>query len=151
MTITFSINNSPNNQVFKNLTEVGSFEGKLRNETSIFSPTIIITIPNSEILTPLAEANYFYISDFHRKYFLTEFIVQNSQLVKISGEVDVISTYADDIVKWSGIIRKQALDYNMYLNDGSLKCYQNPYIKVINFPAGFSEYNYVMAIAGGGG
>ena len=58
-------------------------------------------------------------------------------------------SFIDDILANTCIISKQEKDYNLYLNDDSLKVLQNPLISCWEFPHGFGEdYEYVMVCAG---
>ena len=60
----------------------------------------------------------------------------------------MLSTYADSIIELSGIIKRQENNWNLYLNDGSFKIYQNPIVQVKSFPNGFTEQEFVLSIAG---
>ena len=71
-------------------------------------------------------------------------------VVEISGHVDVLSTYATEIRANRGITSRQERNWNLFLNDGSLRAYQDPYVTPYPFPAGFtSARSFVLAVAGG--
>lgn len=148
--ITFSVNNSPNNKIYKDLTSVITLQGTLKNSTSILTPTILLDIPVSTTLSTLSTANYAYIESFNnRKYFITDIKTVKNNLLEIDMKCDVLSTYASDIVAQTAIVKKHENKYNLYLNDGTFKVYQNPKIQVKKFPTGFSSSEYVLSIAGG--
>ena len=69
-------------------------------------------------------------------------------LVEISGVVDVLTSFASGIRANRGIVAKQENDWNLYVNDGTFRVYQNPMVLTKEFPSGFSTSEFVMAIAG---
>lgn len=144
-TIKLQRNNSPDNKLTKNITDIVEFSGELRNETSIIDPVILIETTMSNV----KGCNYFTVPNFGRKYFIKNIRTIRNGLIEISGHCDVLSTYAKDIRECTGITRRQEKEYNLLLNDGSLKVYQNPIIRVKQFPSGFlKKPEYVLAVAG---
>lgn len=146
MTITLQTNSSPEIQLDKQLTTVATLTGTLRAETSLLDPVIFVT----GSLSSLASVNYMTIADFGRSYFVRSMRSIRDGLVEISGHVDVLSTYATQIRANRGITSRQERRWNLYLNDGSLRAYQNPKVIPMPFPSGFaSARSYVLAVAGG--
>lgn len=144
-TITLQYNKSANNRLTKNVTDIAELEGELRQETSIIDPIILI----ETTMANMRGCNYFTIPTFGRKYFITNIRSIRNNLVEISGHCDVLSTYAKDIRECTAITRRQEKKYNLLLNDGSLKVYQDPVIRVKQFPSGFLKNpEYVLAVAG---
>ena len=131
-------------KVSKDITDILSLDGVLRDGTSIIDPVIVVEAS----LDSLKKCNYMTIDAFARKYFVTDIRSITDKLVQITGHVDVLSTYETGIRKNSAIIKKQEFDYNLYLNDGSLKIYQNPKVVTYEFPSGFSTQEFVLAVAG---
>ena len=142
--ITLMRNMSENNKLEKTLETIGSATGVLKNETSILNPTITIEYD----LDLLKTVNYFYIQTLGRYYFLSDIRSLRNGLVEISGRVDVLTTYKDAILGNKAIISKQEKSYNCYINDGSLKAYQNPFLVTNYFPSGFSGHGFILAVAG---
>ena len=146
--VNFSQNNSPNNKVYKDLTAVQTFTGVLKDSTSILTPTIKIQISSTDMLT-ITECNYCVIPAFNnRHYFITDMRLVKNNILEVDLKVDVLSTYADSIIELNGIIKRQENNWNLYLNDGSFKIYQNPIVQVKSFPNGFTEQEFVLSIAG---
>lgn len=143
-TITLQTNLSDIRKVSKSITDLMSLDGVLRERTSIIDPVIIVEAS----LDDLKKCNYMTIDAFGRKYFVNDIRSVTDKLVEISGHVDVLSTYETGIRKNSAIIKKQEFDYNLYLNDGSLKAYQNPKVVTYEFPSGFTTQEFVLAVAG---
>lgn len=139
-------NTSEKNRIDKSITDVATLSGVLREECSLIDPAILIEAD----IADLAGVNYFTIDDFGRSYFLTSLESVRSGLVLMTGHVDVLSTYATEIKAQTAIVRRQEGGevYNLYLNDGSLKCYQNPYVLTEPFPSGFTSPSFVLAVAG---
>ena len=142
MTITLYNNSSPANFVSKSLSEVATLEGTLRDSTSITDP--VVTIERS---SPIG-FNYFRVNEFGRYYFLKQSVVVTNSLITISGHVDVLMTYADKIRQSDAIVFRQENKWNLYLDDGSFRAYQNPKHKLIRFPNGISDFSYIIALAG---
>lgn len=142
MTITLMATGSPANMVTKTTLTVDTLNGALRYPTSLTDPTITI-----ERSSPTG-FNYFYIPEFGRYYFLTGVASVANNLISITGHVDVLMTYSSEIRALKAVVRRQENKYNLYLDDGIFKSYQNTKHKIITFPYNFNEYSYVLALAG---
>lgn len=134
------------NVVNKNLTDILTVSGVLKSDTSIIDPVIIIEAD----LSDLRSANYMHISAFGRYYYINDIVSVKNGLVEISSHVDVLMTYKNDIKDSTAIIRRQERKsmYNLYLNDGTFKVYQNPKVLTRSFPNGFNTQEFVLAVAG---
>lgn len=142
--IVFYVNSSEKNKIDKTLTEITTMSGTLRNETSIIDPVIIV----EGDLSAFTGCNYMSIETFGRSYFVNNIRSIRNDLFEVSGHVDVLSTYKNAIRRNQAIIRKQQNTWNLYLNDGSLRVYQNPDVIVKTFPSGFTKQEFVLAVAG---
>lgn len=136
--------NAPSNYINKfsvNYTTITVLEGSLKNQTSIISPSILINtsvIPFMTImddneddvsftydsveydvsyltLKHLLTANYIFIPEFNRYYYINDIISVNQGLIQINASVDVLMTYKDKILACDGYIGR-----NEYLYDSSL-------------------------------
>lgn len=137
-------NESENNRMVKTLTEIATYSGTLKADTSIIDPIIIIQCALSDV----AYANYMTIASFGRMYFINDIRSIRNDLVQFSCHVDVLSTYAEQLKQCEAIIHRQENEWNLYLNDGSFKVYQNPQILTKAFPSGFTTQELVLAVAG---
>ena len=137
-------NTSPANMVNKSPTQVGVLEGVLRAPTSIINPVISIEYAN-----PVG-FNYIYIQEFGRYYFVNGISIESDKLIVVSAHVDVLKTYATAIANFDAVVKRNENKFNLYLDDGIFKAYQNTKHKVIQFPYGFTEYSYILALAGNG-
>lgn len=129
----------------KELTTISALSGNLKDESSLIDPIIQF----SGDITRYISANYMTIAAFGRSYFITDIRVIRRNIFEISGHCDVLSTYKDQIRQNKAIIKRQESKYNLYLNDGSLKAYQNPIVVTKKFPSGFTTQEFVLAVAGG--
>ena len=144
MTLTLYNNVSEVNKVDKDITELVVLTGVLKEDTSLLDPTIIV----SDIAEYLALMNYAYITEFSRYYFITDIRYLNNNLWEITMHVDVLYTFRDAIRANNAIIERNESEYDLKLNDGIFKTQQNPRIATYNFPAGFNNWDFVLAIAG---
>lgn len=145
MDITLQINNSEKNKLDKSITDIVTLSGTLREQTSIINPVIVI----EGDLSSFVNCNYMTISAFNRNYFINNITSINNNLFEISAHVDVLSTYKSQIRENSAIIARQEKKWNLYLNDGVFKTYQNPFIVTKAFPSGFTEQHFIFSVAGG--
>ena len=144
MNIVLYSNASEINAVDKNLTELTTLTGTLREQSSIIDP--IITI--SDIDNYIGSMNYAYIPEFNRYYFITNVESVRNNLWKVAFHVDVLFTYRDAIRANSAIIERNENEYDLKLNDGLFRTQQNPRIAQFPFPNGFNQWNFVLAVAG---
>ena len=144
MNIVLYSNASEINAVDKNITELTTLAGTLREQSSIIDP--IITI--SDIGDYIGSMNYAYIPEFNRYYFITNIESVRNNLWKVSFHVDVLFTYRAAIRANSAIIERNENEYDLKLNDGLFRTQQNPRIAQFPFPNGFNQWNFVLAVAG---
>lgn len=139
-------NNSERESLDKDTDTIVTVSGVLKAEMSIIDPVIVAEVD----LVDIRKANYMYISRFARRYFITDITSVKNGLVEISGHVDVLSTYKDQIRDNTAIIKRQEKKayYNLYLNDGVFRVYQNSMVLTRAFPSGFNTQELVLAIAG---
>lgn len=137
-------NNSENMHITKDTFTIAEMRGVLREDCSLTDPVILFEAP----LTSFVDANYMTIPIFGRSYFIRDVNSIGAQLTEVYAHVDVLSSFADEIKANSGIIRRQANDWNLYLNDDVIRCYQNPIVETRLFPHGFENSSYVLLLAG---
>ena len=136
-------NNSEPIKVDKDLTTISTVNGTLRDGSSLTAPNVLI----EGSLGTYSNCNYCYIAEFHRFYFVGPISVVTNNLLLLPCRVDALSSWKQQIRTNSAIIKRQAFDNNLYLNDGSLKCYQNPIVQTKTFPNGFTNEEFVFIVA----
>lgn len=137
-------NQSEKNALSKVVNELATVTGVLKNETSIVNPTIIIECNVADF----ALCNYMSIPEFDRSYFVTDIRSIKNGLVEFTCHVDVLSSFAPYIRANRAIIEKQENAWNLYLDDGTFRVYQNPMVLTKMFPSGFDTWEFVLAVAG---
>ena len=137
-------NNSENNRVTKDVTLLSTIEGTLRQETSIIDPVFLV----AGDLDDYVGVNYCTVDSFGRSYFVSNIRSVRSGLVELTCHVDVLSSFASQIRANTAIIRRQENQWNLYLNDGTFRVYQNPTVLTKAFPSGFTTQEFVFAVAG---
>lgn len=143
MTITLYKNLSEKNHVDKDITKIGDdVTGNLRSDCSIIDPVVLL-----EREIDLTNCNYAYIAEFGRYYFINNVVIKG-KCYELNMHVDVLSTYKDVIRSNSGVVSRQQKNFNLYLQDGNFKTYAFPHMQVIQFPSGFSSFEFVLSVAG---
>lgn len=137
-------NSSENNAFDKTITDITTMTGTLRNETSIIDPVILCECSMSDV----KNANYMTISEFGRKYFITDVKSIRSGIVEIYGHCDVLSTFKTGILSNKAIIERQETEWNLYIDDGVFWKYNNPMVLTESFPSGFANMEFVLSVAG---
>lgn len=143
--ITLQRNNSENNRLTKDVTDIITVTGELKTETSIVDPVILIECE----ITTLKACNYMTIPVFDRSYFVNNIRSIRTGLVEFTCHVDVLSSFADAVKEQTAIIARQENEWNLMLNDAIFKLYQNPKVLTQPFPTGFTTQEFVLAVAGG--
>lgn len=99
-----------NNTINKTLANETEFNIKLKGDTSITRPVVVLH-SNSIILF-----NYAYIPEFNRYYFVDKIELFPNGIYNISLKVDVLESFKNDIKNSRGLISKQT-NINNYYND----------------------------------
>lgn len=138
-------NSSPTHQINKNVSSVATLTGSFRDSVDIISPVVRI-----EHASPI-DFNYIYISDFNRYYFVDDITIVRTGVMDVKLSCDVLESHKSGILANNAIIDKQANNYNLYLNDDSIKMRQDPIVTCFEFPSGFFDngaFEFVLCVAG---
>ena len=146
MNIKIYHNYSANNKLNKTISLLIEKNVKLKNETNITRPTIILKGDISNNM------NYVYIPKFNRYYYIVDKKSINNEMFEIFLEVDVLMSFKEKILNLHCIIDKQQdlTNINKYYNDGSFIVSSKEFIKTFNFPNGFNENGEFILITAGG-
>lgn len=133
---------SPKNAINKNMTAVGNaMQGTLRNECSRTNPIIRIEAD----IADLNNANYMYILELGRFYFIEDIISIRNGICDIQARVDVLESFKGSILNDTVILKRQENNWNLYINDGAFISYDNDKMYTANFPAGIEGRSYILA------
>lgn len=147
MEIQLLINNSERQAINKSLSSGVTLLGSLRNESSIINPIILIEIDNP------SGYNYMYIPEFGRYYFITDAVSVRTGLWRISGAVDVLMSFASDILNLDVIVSDLSLGEekaSTYIEGEQWKSTVKTMTDVINFPNGLLDSGEYILITSGG-
>lgn len=131
-------------RVDKQLTDLLTLTGTLREQTSIIDPHFRVAASE----TDLVGCNYVTVPSFGRSYFVRDIISVRNGILELVCHTDVLSSWKAQLRANSAIIHKQENIWNLYLNDGSLQAYQKPKVLTLPFPHGFSTMQYILTVAG---
>lgn len=137
-------NKSDKNQLIKDVEEIKTTQGILKETTSIINPVFRIEGNLSEF----AFCNYISVPAFGRYYFVNDIVSVRNSIVELTCHVDVLTSFANDIKSNTAIIKRNENKWNLYLNDGTFKIYQNPDVLTKEFPSGFNAQEFILAVAG---
>lgn len=141
-------NFSETNQVDKSISKIIELEGSLLDATSIINPTIKIFFNpetmdgyvvddnkvyitfngvkitwDSFIYDYVLAANYAYIPEFNRYYFINDIISVRKNIWQLVMNVDVLMSYKDHILKLDAFIGRNEFNYDVTLADDKLNYY----------------------------
>lgn len=135
---------SASNVVDKRLTEVAHYtDVRLLDDTSILTPTI--EVRESEVIDNLWNINYFYIPKFKRYYFVTD-AVATAGMFRITGRVDVLKSFANEIKKSSQIITRQENLQDKYLHDAMIPISDKQEVVETEFGDTFDDTNSLFIL-----
>ena len=129
----------------KELTQIGTIEGRLFQDTSITKPSIMFDLD-----TAVFSANYLYIPQFNRYYFITDVVNVSANKWQIQARVDVLTSFKSAIRENTAIIERQENKYNLYLDDKYYRAYQNEDIQYKKFSGTLPSDKYILVVNGGG-
>lgn len=145
MDITLYTNNSEKNKLDKNLSNAKTFSGKLREESSIVNPYILMQIENP------SSFNYAYIPEFKRYYFITDITSIRTDLWKISMHVDVLMSFKDKIKATPVILSDtESAGATNYLIGEQWKTNAKNTTEIKQFPRGLNTNGEFILITAGG-
>ena len=132
----------------KSLFNVAELTGTLKDPTSLIDPVILVESEHNNIMM----ANYLRIQQFGRYYYINNIRSIRSGLYELSCHVDVLMSWRSMIRRNKAIIHRSENNYELNLDDGSIKVNNNPIIQTKSFPSGFTtSIEFILAVAGGSG
>lgn len=116
MNLIFYNNTGDIRQLNKNLTEVKTgVTANIQYEVSITDPVLIMNNDSS-----LVNANYFYIAEWARYYFITNRVYLDGNRIEITGHVDVLASFKNEILNSDCIAERSASNSNPYIIDNMI-------------------------------
>lgn len=156
MVVTLYKNNSANEVINKQLTVISAFNAKHTRPVDILHPTLILS---GDVNINAINANYFYVDLFARYYYIDGYTIDRANRIVITGTVDVLKTYAQQILaSTQHIVRQQEIGVN-FVEDTALPLESERDVKVFKFPQNRAIENssftvdtkcFLLTVAGGG-
>lgn len=144
MDIIFYNNISDPNTINKVLTEVTTLSGELKTSCDIISPNI--TISNHGMMN----ANYCYIPEFGRYYFIVKQTILTNNVIEIDLNVDVLESFKTQILALSCILENSTTDNDNYLSGPEWVTSVKTTTHIKQFPSGLNNSGeYILITAGG--
>lgn len=145
MQMTLYKNKTDKRYINKNISQVGNVLSNvyLKDDTEILNPVIILdTFPLS--------ANYCYLSEFDRFYYLTsvDFI---DGMYHTKWHVDVLNSYKNDILANKALVQRNTNYNDLYLQDNEYKIEQfsnDRYLCFSETPFSINSKTFVLAVLG---
>ena len=148
MDIVLYQNVSEPNVVSKYIAEVMTLTGTLRDASSVTNPVIRIETNNP------VSANYAYISEFGRYYYINDIISLRTNLWELHLKVDVLMSFATGIKASIAIVEETSLEgndrVNNYVTNNSFARLVKDKTDIVQFPEGFNTQPYFILITAGG-
>lgn len=136
-------NKSDKRDMDKNLEAVGNvIDVDFKEDTSIINPTFILRNASKPL-----NANYIYVPDLRRYFFINDYTVSHQRLY-INCHVDVLTSFADSIRRETVIVKRNTNLFNMYLEDNKYKVQNRTTTRTVVFPSGFTGHNIIMGVVG---
>ena len=125
MTAILYNNISDSREINKNLTELSTINITLYLDTNVVNPVF-------KIKNFINNANYMYVPDLHRYYYINNYTLSN-QCVYLHCSVDVLTTYKTEILNSECLISRAENDYNDNIVDTLAPITENTVYTVKNF------------------
>lgn len=148
---TLYYNKSDKRYLHKQLDQIGNaLTIELIEPSSIINPSFILSNESR-----VREANYIFIPDLGRYYYIEDYIFEYERII-INCKVDVLMSFKDYIANLEIITERTSHkgQQNLFLPDNKIKEYSYPFIEVHKLKCtsnnGFSQdnVNYILGISG---
>lgn len=113
VTVRLYNNSSDNRVVHKIITKIGGDRTcQITENCDITNPRIILDMSSSDL-----SANYMYIPDFGRYYYINNITILNGNQLEISGHCDVLMSFWNSIKSCPCTAGRSSSHYDVYIDD----------------------------------
>lgn len=146
MNIVIYKNKTPLNHISRNITQVASLTGTLKEGCSIISPDITVDYKAAYI-----KANYAYIADFGRYYFFREPPDIGGDTMILHLYADALYNYRNEVLSADCIAERSSSNYDLYVDDSAVTSVAGYDFTNFSLPYEFQpdRGTYVLMVAGG--
>ena len=96
------------------LTQLFELDGTLREECSLITPVIQVQLIE---LSKIIKANYAYIPDFGRYYYVDDIIGERTGIITLYMRSDVLMSFREGILNLDVFCSRNEYDYDLYIFD----------------------------------
>lgn len=143
MQVIFYETTSENITVNKTLKNAITLDCRLKDPCDVLNP--VLNVANKKVL----KRNYMYIPDLGRYYFIDKMKMLTGNILQITGKVDVLMSYKDDLLSRTAFVLRQENIYNVNFNDSMLPIRSDTNYKVYNLGEVPSDYQFYITTNGG--
>lgn len=126
--------------------EGDSIDVFLKEQCSVLNPVLVLNINPSDY-------NYFYIPQFMRYYFISDCTYIGNETFSVSGQVDVMASYRNEILASSQYIQRAATGYDSTIPDvmypakgGRHELYAG--IPLVDVVRDYKQGTYILGVIG---
>ena len=139
-------NNSSDEVLNKDLTLIAEKSIAQYDIMNVETPQLIIS---GEDVDDVRQINYVYISELKRFYNCVPVLLNDTNYA-LNCDVDVLMSFADEILNLNVIVDKNEYEINPYIDDGSYLVEERQKIETLSFPYGFNDSGSHILITAGG-
>lgn len=145
MLVNFMINKSPEIQVNKTVSATQPVDCQLKENCDMINPTFIV------YGVDITSFNYFQVPDFGNRYYFVvpPLMTRNENTFEVTGQVDVLMSFKEDILNANGIIERNENEFMKYITDSKYTVLNYERIQTKLFPNSFpTNGEFVLIVAG---
>lgn len=155
MNLTLYTTSDDKRVVNKTLTSIKTVDCSVYNSCDLYVPSFLLEF-DADVYT----ANYMYSPTFQRYYFIKDVVLDAGSRMIVSGEIDVLFTYASSIYNLTATVVRNENAVTNNLIDPIATFTPQKEVKVLQFPStpfnarninGNNDANYVLVVGGGFG
>lgn len=125
---------SDNANVSKQLVQIDEVSATIKAPCKIEMPLLMLAYKQQ-----IVDANYLYIPDYGRYYFITDRELQTGQCVLLSCKVDVLMSFKVGLLNVNAVIDRQEEKFNAYMVDTEYICDNKATIETRKFNNSFDS------------
>ena len=144
MDLVFYMNASDPETIGKSLTAVTTLSGYLKNDCDVINPRIVVEN------TGMVNANYCYIAEFGRYYYIDRQTILSNNCVTIEMSVDVLESFKTQIKALSCIVDNSTQKNDNYLQSDIWTNKVKTKTDIVQFPSGLNNDGEFILITAGG-
>lgn len=133
-------------KVNKTLVALSTIEGTAKEPLTVQEASEILVTKTNDV----GLANYCYIPEFQRYYYICKKEVIRVGFVKLTLVCDVLMSFKSSLLNLKVVAERSESNYSSYLVDSVKSSYNFPMVLTRKFSNGFGGLNYYLTVAGGG-